>query len=128
MNAAVPIEPEVQTFSFAVAEVIRLRLFQQRIAQRRLADLLGLSPAQVSQRFSGRTPFRLDEINLAAGLIGVDAHELIRDAEEFLANDRSPRPATPGGGSMFVLPEFGTASGTRTPNPLIKSQLLCQLS
>ena len=23
---------------------------------------------------------------------------------------------------------FGTASGTRTPNPLIKSQLLCQLS
>jgi hypothetical protein len=39
------------------------------------------------------------------------------------------RPAAPGGGQAFLpLEEAGAPSGTRTPNPLIKSQLLCQLS
>ena len=50
---------------------------------------------------------------------------------EWIANGTAPE-TTPvrraGAGGQISTFMLGAPSGTRTPNPLIKSQLLCQLS
>jgi predicted XRE-type DNA-binding protein len=106
-----------------VAARVRGLLAEQSMKQGDLAKVMDLSQASVSDRLRGVKRFDLNELPVLTAAFGVSVEYLLG-----LTDDRSPRRSAPGGGSLFVMDESGTASGTRTPNPLIKSQLLCQLS
>jgi hypothetical protein len=149
----------VPTLNDALAEEVRMRLTAKRLAKKALAEALHVSHGQVTQRLNGTVEWKLTDIDLAAGLLGMTAADLVKraadcyqwieaghgnpwthgdaqpswevwaDVKGWPEKGESPRRGAPGGGSTFLpIGEAGTPSGTRTPNPLIKSQLLCQLS
>ncbi len=106
-----------------VATRVRGLLAEKNLKQADLAKALGRSQASISDRLRGAKDFDINELPALTTLLGVSVGYLLG-----LTDERSPRPV-PGGGSLFLaVEEGGTPSGTRTPNPLIKSQLLCQLS
>lgn len=73
---------EAMTFNAALAEEIRAAMARQRLKQRQLGEVLGLSHAQVSQRLAGWVPMRADEIDAIADFLGLGIAELVRRADE----------------------------------------------
>lgn len=105
-----------------IAEEVRALAGRRKVRQTELAVLLGIQQSQVSKRLNGRLPFTVSELVTLADFFGTRAGDLLQTAADRAAAEttRSPRPM--GGGSMFVLEEGGTPSGTRTPNPLVWSR------
>ena len=83
-----------------VARRVRGLLAEQGLKQEVLAPVLGVSPSSTSKRVRGLKPFEIDELPAVAQALDTSMEYLLG-----LTNDRSPRRITPGGGSMFVLPE-----------------------
>lgn len=105
----------------ALSEVAATRLrglmAEQRMTQLDVARTLNLSRSGVSDRLTGVKPVNLDELPALASLLGTSIDYLLG-----LTNDRSPRRGTPGGGSLFVMPErtsgfTGALRACRDSNP-----------
>lgn len=60
-----------KTIADHVASEVRAELARQRRPQRDLADLLGISIQQVSERLRGDVDWRVTELVLVAELLGV---------------------------------------------------------
>jgi predicted XRE-type DNA-binding protein len=56
----------------SVSEQFRSHMRDARIHQRDIATLLGVSLASISNRFTGRVQWQLDEIYLVGMLLGID--------------------------------------------------------
>lgn len=54
-----------------VVNEVRVEMARQRLTQRELAERLGLSQAQISERMCGTVPLRLPELEAIAGVLGV---------------------------------------------------------
>jgi transcriptional regulator with XRE-family HTH domain len=63
-----------------VAANIRAEIGRQRISQRKLAGALGMSPAAMSDRLTGKTPIDVNELHAIAGALALDVSELLKDA------------------------------------------------
>lgn len=83
-----------QSLSARVAAEVRSHAAKRGLKQKDLAALLKLSPGQISGRFTGRIPFKLEELDVLAGHFGVDAAELMprRPAVKNQPNDGSVLP------------------------------------
>jgi len=60
---------------------IRAELARQRMPQRRVAEELGLSEAQISERFLGRVPLDVPELERIARLLGVTVGHFLPASE-----------------------------------------------
>ena len=93
---------------------IRAEAARRGWTQSQLAALVGIERASVSHRYVGRTDWSVDEIDTIATAMGIPMGRLLEDTE-------TPGRVV-GGGSLFLpVGEAGAPSGTRTPNPLIRS-------
>ena len=68
-----------------MAEEVRVLMVRRRAKQADLAAALGMTPAAVSHRLTGRTVFTVRELGTLADFFGVTPAEL-------LGNDNGPRP------------------------------------
>lgn len=123
------VDPEIErnlTVDQFVGREVHHYLWEKRKTQTALAAALGITQPNVSKRLRGDTPWGIAEVYAAARFLGVSINDLMPSSDF----QRDVQTATAGGGTFFLPPAeaSGTPSGTRTPNPLIKSQLLCQLS
>ena len=66
-----------QSLSARVAAEVRAHAAKRGLKQKDLAVLLNLSPGQISARFSGRIPFKLEDLDVIAASFGIDAAELL---------------------------------------------------
>ena len=74
-----------------VAANVRAAAGYYRDRQVALADALGISSQQVSQRFNDRTPFTLDEVGILAARWGITAGDLVDG--KWAPWDSNPQPA-----------------------------------
>jgi transcriptional regulator with XRE-family HTH domain len=96
-----PITPDDgAALSDVVATRIRGLMAEKRLTQADVSRALNVGRSGVSDRLTGVKPVNLNELPALAELLGTSIDYLLG-----LTNDRSPRRATAGGGSMFVLPE-----------------------
>lgn len=86
-----------------VASNIRAEMARQRITQKTLASLVGLTQAQVSKRQSGTMDWQLSELIPVANALGVGLGTLI------FGYENSPE----------VFPGGGSPNWTRTSNPFV---------
>lgn len=103
-----------ETPNEAAARRIRQELAGMRrpISQTALASQMGIKQQSLSRRLLGTVPFDLNEIYLLCSIARIDVMFILTGRRE------NPRPdVDPDGGSR-------APSGIRTPDPLIKSQLL----
>lgn len=63
-----------------VTAEIRAELARQRMPQRRVAEELGISEAQASERFLGRVPLDVPELERIARLLGVPVSQFFPPA------------------------------------------------
>lgn len=63
-----------------VAANVRAEIARQRITQRTLASALGMSPAAMSDRLSGKTPIDVNELEAIARFLKVSPESLLKDA------------------------------------------------
>lgn len=61
----------------SVASEIRAEMARQRIKQRQLSEVLGVSQAQVSARLQGKVPIDVAELEKIAKFLGVPVTNLI---------------------------------------------------
>jgi transcriptional regulator with XRE-family HTH domain len=89
-----------------VSENVEILLRRAGMRQEDLADALHLNRVSVSQRITGRTMWRTDELDGAAAFFGVTVSELVGQLPDFQEWDQRRRPATaPLGPRYFVQPE-----------------------
>lgn len=60
-----------------VAANVRAEMARRQKLQRDLVEVLGVSKQQVSERLSGTTPFRLDELEPVAEMLGLPVIALL---------------------------------------------------
>ncbi len=70
-----------QSLPDTVAAEVRAEAARQGIRHRVIAERLGLSQAQVSERMRGGIEFRLSELEQIADLLGVRVQDLMRAPE-----------------------------------------------
>lgn len=66
-----------QTLADHVTAEIRAEMGRKRWTQRQLAEVLGLSQAQVSERMRGEVEFRMHELELIADALGVPVTQFL---------------------------------------------------
>jgi transcriptional regulator with XRE-family HTH domain len=54
-----------------VAAEVRAYVARAQLSQHQLAEILGIPQSSVSRRLRGKTPFRVDELEKLAGVLGV---------------------------------------------------------
>lgn len=129
--------PFMPTLNDALAEEVRVRLAAKRLPNKALAAALHVSHGQVTQRLKGTVEWRINDVYLAADLLGMTPEELIKrasdafhwiqgghgnpwthgdpepsfevwaDVKGWPEDDENPRRNAPGGGSFFVRSERG---------------------
>lgn len=126
-----------ESLAARVAAEVRAHAAKRGLKQKDLAVLLGLSPGQISARFSGRIPFKLEDLDVLARHFGVDAAELMprrpvlvdtetAEAEEVRRQGLEPRTrwfgVSAGGRRSLRLvpgcPPYGPVAPDRTEVPL----------
>lgn len=75
----------------SVAAEVRAEMGRQRVSQRRIAEVIGLSQQAVSRRLSGEVPFDVAELGRIAAELGVLADVFLRNSTP----PGTPRPSTP---------------------------------
>lgn len=60
-----------------VAATVRAELARHQLKQRHLAEALGISVQQTSERLAGSTPFRLDELDAIADLLDLPLTDIV---------------------------------------------------
>jgi transcriptional regulator with XRE-family HTH domain len=68
------------TATDTVAANIRAEMARQRLSQSAIAIEVGMSPAAISQRLSGKTAINVDELLRLARVLNVPAGSLLGDA------------------------------------------------
>ncbi len=68
------------TATDTVAANIRAEMARQRLSQSAVAVEVGMSPAAISQRLSGKTAINIGELVRRARVLNVPAEALLRDA------------------------------------------------
>ena len=96
-----------------VSANIRAESAVRRITQTELADSIGLTRAAVSHKWNGRRPWTLEDIQKVSLVLNLEPAELLRDRYSNSAQEQFLRAISQ-----------STPPGTRTQNPLIKSQVL----
>lgn len=66
-----------QTHAERVAANVRAEMARRSYSQRQLAADLGIAQQGLSQRLNGRVPFRVNELDRIAAILGVDLAALI---------------------------------------------------
>ena len=66
-----------QTRAERVAANVRAEMARAGYSQRQLAADLGIAQQGLSQRLNGRVPFRVNELDRIAAILGVDLAALI---------------------------------------------------
>lgn len=64
-----------------VAANVRAELARSQLQQKDLAPLLCISPAQVSQRMTGRVPFTVGEAVIVADFMGIPIGRLLNGVQ-----------------------------------------------
>jgi len=64
-----------------VADKIRVAMLLQNKGQRELAEVLGISQPQVSERLRGLVAIRVDELEKIADFLGIPASKLLDTPE-----------------------------------------------
>lgn len=70
---------EPRSATAQIADTIRAELARKRLTQADLALHLLMSPAAVSRRLSGQTPFDVNELAAVAAFLGVPACDLLAE-------------------------------------------------
>ena len=70
----------METFSEQVAANIRAELARQKKTQAQLAEVWGINAASVSKRMSGAVPVDVNEVQMAAGWLGVPLSRLMGES------------------------------------------------
>lgn len=68
------------TTADTVAANIRAEMARQRLTQNAVAVEVGMSPAAISQRLSGKTAISVDDLVRLARALNVTAEALLKDA------------------------------------------------
>ncbi len=76
MSTVVPM-PDRASLASAVAANVRAEAARRRVEQRDIARALAMSRAAVSDRFRGRTPWTLSEVEGLARFLRVSLEELL---------------------------------------------------
>jgi transcriptional regulator with XRE-family HTH domain len=79
---AEPTRTAQATLSERVGMEIKVQMVRAGISGRRLALRLGVSQSWISTRLTGTTPIDLNELELVAEVLGIDATELLRRAAQ----------------------------------------------
>lgn len=90
-----------------IGENIAATLFRVRLKQQQLAHGIGMTPATLSRRMLGQQAWLFWEVQAIAEFFGLSLDELSGELPPFV--------------SWRDEIVSGTPSGTRTPNPLIRS-------
>lgn len=99
-----------------VSENVEILLRRAGKRQEDLADALHLNRVSVSQRITGRTMWRTDELDGAAVFFGVTVSELVGQLPDFQEWDLRQRPAGVTGPRYFVAPDLmDDGTGYRSP-------------
>lgn len=122
MSAAQTIEVD-RPLSDYVAEEVRALMARRRVRQQDLAEALQIGQSQISARLNGRLDFTLNELGVVAeffettpaALMGAVASRI--PVGQLAADEETPDRSAPGGGSMFVLPDFNDLRACRDSNP-----------
>lgn len=77
-------QQEQPGLSAAVASEIRAEVGRQGLSRRRISTELGYSPSYLDRRFSGKVPFRLDELDRVAAYLKLTVPGVISEATERL--------------------------------------------
>ena len=104
---------------------LQMSLRQAGLNVQDMAEELGVSRTSLSRWMNDRgTPPRAVYLKQWALVTGVPFEWIAHGT----APETTPVRRAGAGGQVSTIVMLGAPSGTRTPNPLIKSQLLCQLS
>ena len=63
-----------------VAANIRAEMARQRLSQSTVAGAVGMSPAAMSQRLTGKTPIDVNELVRLAAVLDIPAESLLRES------------------------------------------------
>ena len=63
-----------------VAANIRAEMARQRLSQSAVAGAVGMSPAAMSQRLTGKTPIDVNELVRLAAVLDIPAESLLRES------------------------------------------------
>lgn len=71
-----------EPLSAEAATLLRMELARRRISQAQFARALGMNGQWVWRRLAGETPLTLDDLDLFASFLDLDAAELLRQSRE----------------------------------------------
>lgn len=77
-----PPPSDTPSASAEVATLLRMELARRRISQAQFARTFGMNGQWVWRRLSGETPMTLDDLDMFASLLDLDAAELLRQSIE----------------------------------------------
>jgi transcriptional regulator with XRE-family HTH domain len=100
-----------------ISENVETLLRRAGKRQEDLAEALHLNRVSVSQRITGRTVWRADELDGIAAFFDVTVVELVSRIPDFQEWDRRRKPAAVSGPRFFVMPE-ASSDGTPPLTPL----------
>ena len=89
------------SMSQTVAGNIRAEAARAGITQTEVARELHMAQQNVSKRWRGERPWRLDEVERVAHMIGVNVYDLLR-----ARRDSNPQPSDPEAGHLLAFPAF----------------------
>lgn len=95
-----------------VAAEVRAHMARRRITQVQLAEILGIKQVSVSERLRGKTPFRLEEIQIIADAFGIHPAALL--------GGNSPSPS--GGSTLRSHHGFDTLRDVLATDYQVRSQ------
>ena len=107
----------VTTADQRIAAAVRALAAGRGVKNAELAPVIGTGRATVFAKVKGEVPWKANEIEAVADYFDVSVGELF-DGLGLFRDTKKPHRMTGGASSA------GAPSGTRTPDPLIKSQLL----
>lgn len=99
---------ETQDLTRFLAGKIRALMAQHNVSQGQLAEAIGVSQSQLSKMVRGARPITIDQFEAMCWSFGVNFHELLEEAHDFLINYDNPIP------TKLVFVE----EGVRLPAPI----------
>ncbi len=110
-------ESQAATADQRIAAAVRALAAGRGVKNAELAPIIGASRATVFAKVKGEAPWKANEVELVAEYFDVSVGDLF-DGLGLFRDTKKPHRVTGGASSS------GAPSGIRTPDPLIKSQLL----
>ena len=112
-----PVHSDIPTADERIAAAVRALAAGRGVRAVDLAPIIGIGKTRVFAKLKGEAMWKASEVEAVADYFDVSVGDLF-DGLGLFRNTKTP-PGIPGGASTV-----GAPSGIRTPDPLIKSQLL----